>query len=305
VIEVQTHQSDRPQYSSLQEILSFAHRINWSRMNIIYCKSKWEMWNDPLDAFLQRARNDGFGATELYLKTVSESPDEVRDMHRHHGLQLVGQILTEGDTASDHLRSLDAFFAFAAECRPILINHHAGRDIFSFEDNVRIFGRIIELGRSTGIPVVVETHRGRPTYSARETLRYLDTLPELRLTADFSHWMVVHESDLRDQEDALTEAIRHSHHIHARVGYEEGPQVPDPRAPEWNGHVERHLELWKRIAREALLRGQTALTITPEFGPPPYMHTIPHENRPVADTWEVNVYIKGLLEARIGNRDSD
>ena len=276
-------------------------------MKIRYIKSKWEMWDDPLEAFLQRTRDDGFDGTEIWLKTLEEPPDEVAAMHREYGLALVGQTLTEGVTPDEHLRSLDEQTEYALDCDPILINHHAGRDRFSFADNVRIFRHLVHLSEETGIDFIAETHRGRPTYSAVETRRYLEELPALQLTADFSHWMVVHESDLTDLEDTLTLAIGRSRHIHARVGYEEGPQVPDPRAPEWKGHVERHLALWQRIVDARREAGDEVLTITPEFGPPAYMHTHPFTEEPVADTWEVNVYMRDLLldELRINQMPTD
>lgn len=268
-------------------------------MHLVFCKSKWEKWDDPLPDFLARTSADGFDATELYLKTVSEPADEVAALHEEHGLQLLGQILTEGSTPADHLRSLEEQFDFAVSCGSFAVNHHAGRDIFPFEDNVRIFERIIELGLEHDVPVMVETHRGRPTYSAVETRRYLEALPALRLTADFSHWMVVHESDLRDQDETVALASGRSLHIHARVGYEEGPQVSDPRAAEWQGHVQRHLDIWRGVVDARRRAGADVLTITPEFGPPAYMHTIPHTNEPVADTWEVNVYMLGLLRREL------
>lgn len=268
-------------------------------MDIRYIKSKWEMWDDPLEEFLRRARDDGFDGTEIWLKTLKEPPDEVAAMHRAYGLTLVGQTLTEGDTPDDHLRSLEAQTAYALACDPLVINHHAGRDRFAFEDNMRIFRRMIELSEATGHAFLAETHRGRPTYSAVETRRYLEALPELKLTADFSHWMVVHESDLSDQEETLALAIGRSRHIHARVGYEEGPQVPDPRAPEWERHVDRHVAIWRRIVDANAAAGEAVLTITPEFGPPHYMHTIPFTRAPVADTWKLNVYMRDMLRREL------
>lgn len=107
--------------------------------------------------------------------------------------------------------------------------------------------------------------------------------------------MVVHESDLSDQDSNVQAAIDRSIHVHARVGYAEGPQVPDPRAPEWQGHVERHVELWRRIIQARKGVDASFLTITPEFGPPDYMHTTPFSRAPVADAWEVNVYMHELL----------
>ena len=35
--------------------------------------------------------------------------------------------------------------------------------------------------------------------------------------------------------------------IHARVGYEEGPQVPDPAAPEYAAEVKCHMGWWESI----------------------------------------------------------
>lgn len=268
-------------------------------MNLVYVKTKWEMWHDPLPTFLERAAADGFEATEVFLKTESAPADEIAGMHRDRGLGLVGQILTDGPSADAHIATLEQQFEFAIACGAMRVNLHAGRDIFSFDDNQRIFRRILALGRESGLPVSVETHRGRPTFAATETRRYLEALPELRLTADFSHWMVVHESNLEDQQETLDLAVDRSDHIHARVGYEEGPQVPDPRAPEWKPHLDRHLEIWQQIVERRREDGAEALTIAPEFGPPNYMHTIPFENEPVRDAWELNVYMKDLLRERL------
>jgi len=176
------------------------------------------------------------------------------------------------------------------------INSHTGRDIFSYEDNSILFKKGIELSSKYNISFSNETHRARPTYSAVETRKYLDAIPEMRLTADFSHWMVVHETDLKDQEDNVKIAIERSDHIHARVGYAEGPQVTDPRAMEWKAEVDNHLEIWQKIVDNHVKKNSEYLTITPEFGPPNYMHTLPYTNLPVGDVWDINVYMKDLLK---------
>ncbi len=265
-------------------------------MRIIFTKTKWEMWHDPLEPFLDRARGDGFEATEIFLLTETLPAPDIAAMHRDRGLDLVAQVLTQGATPDAHLESLETQFAFALACEPIRLNLHAGREVFSFDDNVRILERIIALGTESGVPVAVETHRGRPTFAATATRPYLEALPDLRLTADFSHWMVVHESDLSDQDHTLALAIDRSDHIHARVGYEEGPQVSDPRAPEWEGHVDRHVELWRRIVERRRTDGAPSLTVAPEFGPARYMHTTPFDDQPVGDAWEMNVYMRDMLQ---------
>ena len=268
-------------------------------MKLIFGKSKWEMWDDPLEVFLQRVKDSGFDATEIYLGSLHESPAEIARLHDNYGLGLIGQILTQGQSYQDHIKSFETQFGFAAQCQVEFINSHTGRDIFSFEENVEIFQRVTRLSHSSGIPILIETHRGRPTYSAIETRKYLETVPELRLTADFSHWMVVHESGLDDQHENLELAISRAGYVHARVGYAEGPQIPDPRAPEWQHAVERHLGLWQQIIDQYKKDGKESLYITPEFGPPAYMHTAPFTNQPVGDVWEQNVYMKELLASTL------
>lgn len=268
-------------------------------MKLIFGKSKWEMWDDPLEEFLQRVIDSGFEASEIYLSSLSESPAEIARLHANHELRLIGQILTQGQSYQEHIQSFESQFEFAAQCQVAFINSHAGRDIFSFEENLQIFQRAVELSQSSGIPILIETHRGRPTYSAIETRRYLEALPDLRLTADFSHWMVVHESDLADQSMNLEATIARADYIHARVGYAEGPQIPDPRAPEWEHAVTRHLGLWQEVVNQHKRDGKEILCITPEFGPPAYMHTMPFTNQPVGDVWEQNVYMRDLLKSTL------
>ena len=268
-------------------------------MKLIFGKSKWEMWDDPLEAFLERAKTSGFEATEIYLGSLQESPAEIARLHTSYGLRLIGQILTQGQTYEEHIQSLETQFEFAAQCEVAFINSHMGRDIFKLEENVKIFQRVVQVSQNSGIPILIETHRGRPTYSAVETRKYLEAVPALRLTADFSHWMVVHESDLRDQSADIELAITRADYVHARVGYAEGPQIPDPRAPEWEYAVTRHLQLWQQIIDQHEQDGKESLYITPEFGPPTYMHTAPFTNQPVGDVWEQNVYMKGLLANRL------
>ena len=268
-------------------------------MKLIFGKSKWEMWDDPLEAFLERVVASGFEATEIYLGSLRESPAEIARLHAAYGLHLIGQILTQGGSYLEHIRSLESQFEFAAQCQVAFINSHTGRDIFSFEENVQIFQRVTELSQRSDIPLLIETHRGRPTYSAIETRKYLEAVPELRLTADFSHWMVVHESGLEDQRANVELAMSRADYIHARVGYAEGPQIPDPRAPEWQYAVDSHIGLWQDIIDQHKRNNKETLYISPEFGPPAYMHTAPFTNQPVGDVWEQNVYMKDLLTSRL------
>jgi hypothetical protein len=127
---------------------------------------------------------------------------------------------------------------------------------------------------------------------------YFDARPGLTITADLSHWVCVTESLLENFADTLDQAITRSRHVHARVGFEEGPQVPDPRAPEWKYALDCFLGWWDRIVEQQAQSDNPLFMFTTEFGPPPYLPTIPFSNQPVADQFAINVYLKDLLRTR-------
>ncbi len=269
-------------------------------MKLLYAKSAWEAPRLALPDFLDKAARDGFDAAEVYLPGRSEPPAEIRRLCAAAGLKLVLQIATEGRTPGEHLRSLEALYARAAEAEPLLVNCQTGRDHFPFEDSVRVFERAEALREATGVPLLHETHRGRALFTAPRAAAFLAAVPGLRLTADLSHWFCVHESDLSDQPAAVAAAVAASDHVHARVGFAEGPQVGDPRGEAFAPWLALHLGLWRRIVAARAREGKPFLTLTPEFGPAPYMPVRPLENEPVADAWEVNVWMRDRLALEFG-----
>jgi hypothetical protein len=128
-------------------------------------------------------------------------------------------------------------------------------------------------------------------------MEYFQRIPSLRITLDLSHWVCVSESYLEYQQPAVELAISRADHIHARVGYPEGPQVPDPRMPEYSEALETHLAWWDRVVAKKN-QENALLTITPEFGPFPYMVQVPATGQPVCDQWDVNRWMMDLLRKR-------
>jgi hypothetical protein len=117
------------------------------------------------------------------------------------------------------------------------------------------------------------------------------------LTFDVSHWCNVHESLLGDQEETIALALDRVDHIHARVGHAEGPQVSDPRAPEWGPAMNAHFEWWDKVVTRKRKEGKM-FTILTEFGPPDYLPTLPYTRQPVADQWDINVHMLNVLRKR-------
>ena len=154
------------------------------------------------------------------------------------------------------------------------------------------------MSRQTGVAIYHETHRSKFSFAAAVTAAFLRADPELRLVADFSHWCNVSESLLADQAESVALAIDRTEHIHARVGHAHAPQVTDPRAPEWAEALNAHLAWWDAVVARHRHQGTPVLTVTPEFGPAPYMPTLAFTNQPVANQWDLNVFMMALLRER-------
>ena len=197
---------------------------------------------------------------------------------------------------AQHLDDLQRLMEASLPFSPVMFNVLAGGDAWSFADKVAFIASAIEMGRAHGVPLSFETHRSRPTFHPWATRDLLLELPEMRVTCDFSHWCAVCERLVMDEEpdllDLLAERVLH---VHARVGYDQGPQVPDPRAPEYHTALEAHLRWWRRLAE-----GKGMFTMTPEFGPDGYLQQEPFSRKPVADLREVNRWMAGELKALFG-----
>lgn len=270
-------------------------------MEIKYICPLWGSEHMDLNDFFIKVLENGFDGVEMVLPFDDDYTGFVRDLIARTGMILIGHqhLPPKIETAGDYLERMEAFLLHLASFDPMLINSHTGRDFYSFEDNCRIIEQVAKISESSGIPIVHETHRGRFSFSTYTTKLYFDKFPELKIAADFSHWCCVSESLLEDQEAILTEAINRSAHIHARVGNSESPQVNHPGAPEHRTALERHLHWWQQIVDKRKEEGCKILTITTEFGPEPYLQTLPFTNKPVADQWEVNVFMKDFLKENL------
>jgi hypothetical protein len=185
---------------------------------------------------------------------------------------------------------------------PRLIGCHGGRDAWSERQSRQFFEQVLQIEREMGIPVGHETHRGRILYNPWVTSRMLDTFPDLKLVCDFGHWTCVDERLLHTETEIIRQCAERCIHIHARVGYEEGPQVPDPRAPEYQYCLDAFERWWQLIWDAQEARGLAASTLTPEYGPPGYLHTLPYTRQPVVDLWEISDWQAQCEAARFALR---
>lgn len=233
----------------------------------------------------------------LEYKILESSPrlvpdlTELRRVLAGEGLGWIPQVFSNmflgAASVETHLSSMREQIEECLDADPLFFNAHSGSDAWSLEEAEEFYLRVGEMESELGCVIVHETHRSRCFGHPWNTIRLLDRVSGLKLTCDFSHWVCYAERLLADADSVIERAARHCHHLHARVGYEQGPQVPDPRAPEWNHHLRVHERWWEWIWRSQRDRGMKRVTLTPEFGPPPYQQVTPFTLEPVCNLAEV------------------
>ena len=257
-------------------------------------KTLWGFDGDYLKA-VDEAVADGFDGIEGPAPLDSGIRDEFAASLRENGLLYIQEICTGGDyvpdrraTVDEHLEAFEMGFAAGEELSPLFVTSMAGCDAWPEEKSIAFFRRGMVLAEAAGRVLCYETHRSRSTFNPWTTQRIVEAIPAIRLTADFSHWCVVCERLVDTELDVIKGIAGNIHHVHARVGYDQGPQVPHPAAPEYADALAAHQRWWEIIWRAQQQQGYDTTTMTPEFGPDGYLHLMPFTREPVADLREIN-----------------
>lgn len=270
-----------------------------SQNKIKFYQTNWGN-TDSWEQFCAKAKKSGYDGIEVWMPRDVKNASELKAALEKHNLSLILLHGTNrGVSFKESLVQYESGLEKAMQWKPDKINCHTGNDFFTQKQNKAYIDIATRISKKYNIPVLHETHRGRFSYSLPVTNEQLKLSPQLKLTLDISHWMVVHESLLQGKDEILEEVMERTGHIHARVGHAEGPQVNDPAAPEWKNAVERHLDIWEKIIRENWKKGNSIFTVTTEFGPPNYLPTLPYTKIPVANQWKANEYIMKVLKERL------
>jgi hypothetical protein len=264
-------------------------------MKLELFKSRWG-WQGDWSACAAQVRQMGGCGVEGRLPTDAADLRAMATALQQEGLAYIAVVFTGGDviphqgwTVQQHLQRLQYALESAVVVQPRFLNLLAGNDRWPLAQQVDFLGHAQALADAAGVVCSFETHRGSSLYSPWVTLNLIAQLPQLRFTADISHWVVVCERLLNDVTDDLSPFIERVHHIQARVGYDQGPQVPHPAAPEYAETRAFHQSVWQAIWASQRARDYAISTLTPEFGPDGYTHLLPFTQAPVADLWDLNL----------------
>lgn len=283
---------------TLLTIFLFTLSVNSQQKKLEFYQTDWGR-QISWDAFCKKTKAAGYDGIEVWYPTELKSKLNLKRALDQYSLKVIFLAGTNKTLPFEEalIRYTENLMGLA-DFNPVAINCHTGNDFYTFEQNKAFIDAANKISKEKDIPIYHETHRGRFSYTLSDTKKYVQAIPDLQLTLDISHWMVVHESLLENQDENLKEVLSRTHHIHARVGHAEGPQVNDPEAPEWKKAVNRHLDIWEKIIHEKW-KTQDVFTITTEFGPANYMPTLPYTQVPVADQWQANLYMMKKLNERL------
>ncbi len=263
-------------------------------MELQIFKTLWGHAGD-LDAAIIACKESGYDGIEGQAPTTVAERKEFIIKLAAYDLGYIAEICTAGSyvprrqaPASEHLESLRRHADAALECNPIFLTVIAGCDAWTVAQSVEFFGEASAIIQRLGAVASFETHRSRSFFNPWTTRDILRQLPALKLTCDFSHWCVVCERLMDSEPAVIALCAERAHHVHARVGYDQGAQVPHPAAPEFREALEAHERWWTQIWRRQLERGDSVTTMTPEFGPDGYLHCLPFTCEPVADLGQIN-----------------
>lgn len=189
-------------------------------------------------------------------------------------------------TNNDDLRQL---LEFAKEMNAPQVNIIGTTFPLTVPGAIPIVRRWIEISEHVGVPILFETHRDCITNDMFFTLQLLDAVPEMRLCADFSHYVVNRELRMPlspEWEQLFDRLLQRSDSFQGRIANREQVQVPIefPQHQEWVDLFKfwwrRGFSNWRRRAGE-----DDSLIFLCELGPPPYAIT-DAQGAELSDRWQ-------------------
>ena len=243
-----------------------------------------------LDEKFARVRDNGFEAVECWLGDGDEA--ETKAALDRHDLRLVmgHRPFSIGDTRAtiERAKRISADFIFAQPASAWT----------PLKDVVALIIEGRKMAHDNGLAYWVETHRGNFTENLPQTLQLIEAIPDLRFTADLSHFVVVGEFYGWENEGAIERmrpVLERASHAHARISNGEAVQVDVGDGS--NETAQFFVKLWTEILRAWRKDAGPGdiFPFAPELGPPRYAITTP-DGREFSDRWQQSLVMKQLIE---------
>ncbi|MDP4064423.1 hypothetical protein IMCC1933_27670 [Rhodobacteraceae bacterium IMCC1933] len=166
----------------------------------------------------------------------------------------------------------------------------------SVDGMIPVIRQWMDMADEIGVPVQFETHRNCITNDLYSTLCLLDAIPEMRICADLSHYVVDREFwfPLSERDMGLISRIlQRSDSFQGRVASRQQIQLQldFPQHQKW---VELFKGWWREGMQDWRRRAEGDCTFLCELGPPEYAMT-DAQGREMSNRWEEALQIKAWV----------
>lgn len=273
-------------------------------MQLKVFKTLWGFTGSYTDA-VNAAIEQGYDGIEGPVPETIEEVEQFAELLKQNDLHYIAEVATTGGyvpdrklTVEEHLDYLRNRLDCLNILQPDFITCLGGCDAWSESDSIKFLTKAIKIVEKNQMEISFETHRGRIFFNPWITERIVKKIPSLKLTCDFSHWSVVCEGLQETEEDIIKSLLPNAWHIHGRVGYDQGPQVPDPRTPLFKGNLEKYFEWWSWIWHKHDQQSRKTTTVTPEFGEDGYELFDFEDGKPLVDVTAINKWMADAMKER-------
>jgi hypothetical protein len=171
------------------------------------------------------------------------------------------------------------------------------------DEAITLLNGLVQEAADAGVPYFVETHRGRVTQDLHRTVDYIEAIPNLRLTIDFSHYVLGGEMGGYSEkaEPLFEKLLERTSCLHGRISNGEQIQV-DIGATGEHPMTELFVSWWEKGISNWLKEAKPGdvLPFVSELGPPHYSITQQNYLNPpgkeISDRWEQALVFKRLAE---------
>ncbi|MBT8077153.1 MAG: sugar phosphate isomerase/epimerase [Gammaproteobacteria bacterium] len=256
-----------------------------------------------MDENFRRVAEAGFAG--MCIDLGADEIDDFRDAQQYYDRYSLGCMV---NAFPYKVRDLLPVLQLARDFDACMVNVIGGVMPVTVAGAIPVIYRWMEDADRVGVPLLFETHRDGILNDLFYTLEVIDSIPELRLCADLSHFVVDREfrSPLRDVDAGyVNRVLERSDCFQGRIASREQVQIQIdfPQHQEWvnifKGWWKSGMRMWRRRSEP-----DATLVFLCELGPPPYAIT-DAEQRELSDRWQESLQIKHWVETIWAELDAE
>ncbi len=222
----------------------------------------------PISDSLETACKEGY---EYFEAGLSEDRlSEIEALLKRFPLKLIAQ--GWANTIAETI----PFMRRAVSLGAVAFNLHLGHAFLSAAEAAALAAEAQAHASALGLPLLLETHRGRMTQDLFRTSELVRHNPSINITLDVSHYIVASESLGGDEalfRKHMEPLLERTGLIHGRISNGQSAQVlaeaPLAFTEVTQSFWREAMQLWSRNAPS-----DAVLVFTPELGPPPYAYLL-------------------------------